>query len=368
MNGKPAFEHGGNLHKAVRLNCLAFDEVLDFSANINPLGLPASIKKTLQAEVDHVIHYPDAEAKALKETISHYYGVKEEYITVGNGAVEILYVLCHMVKPKHVLIPVPAFSEYERSARSAGAVVHYFYMKAQNDFVLPVDQLLPQIAAADILFLGNPNNPTGTLLLREDIEYLLKAAAADNTMVVIDESFLDFLPDDRPFTCRQLVSRYANLIVLHSLTKFYAIPGLRLGFSLAQANLTQLFHSGKDPWNVNLLAQAAGVTALHDKEYQTASKSYMSEAKTAFFSQLQSIPNVRPYQPAVNFILADIRKTGMTAKQFCTRLTKYQILIRDCSNYPGLSSGYIRFAVKQSAQNAILLQALREIIEGGKHD
>lgn len=368
MNGKTVFEHGGNLHKAARINRLAFAELLDFSANINPLGLPASVKKTLQEEFEHVIHYPDAEAKALKETISQHYGVKEEYITAGNGAVEILYILCHMLKPKHVLIPAPTFSEYERSAKSAGAVIHYFYTNAQDGFVLNVDQLIPQIADVDILFLGNPNNPTGTLLLQEDIERVLKTAAAHNTMVVIDESFIDFLPDDRQFTCRHLISRYSNLIVIHSLTKFYAIPGLRLGFSLTNGNLTQLFHSGKDPWNVNLLAQSAGIAALNDKEYQTASRAYMEQAKAVFYSQLRSISNVEPYPPAVNFILADIQKTGMTAKQLCSRMTKYHILVRDCSNYPGLSSSYIRLAVKKSVQNAVLLQALKASIEDGKSD
>lgn len=368
MNGKPAFEHGGNLYKASRMNCLSFDELLDFSANINPLGLAPSIKKVLKTDLEHVIHYPDAEAKTLKEAISQHYGVNEEYITAGNGAVEILYILCHMLKPKHVLIPAPAFSEYERSAKSVGATVHYFYTHAHDEFLLNINQLISKIAAVDILFLGNPNNPTGTLLLRENIEYLLKAASVHNTLVVVDESFLDFLTDDRPFTCRHLISRYSNLIVLHSLTKFYAIPGLRLGFSLANETLTQLFHSGKDPWNVNVLAQSAGIAALNDRQYQTASKTYIEQVKTVLYSQLQTIPKVRPYPPAVNFILVNIEETGMKAKQLCELMTTYHILIRDCSNYPGLSSGYIRLAVKRSDQNATLLQALKEIIEGVKND
>lgn len=362
MNGNNAAEHGGNLYAAMRQVGGDLSQLLDFSANINPLGLSENIRQTLHTSIESIIHYPDVHGHALKQAICKYYRVAEEQITLGNGAVELMYILCHMLKPKRILVTAPTFSEYESAARVSGATIEYVYLRPENDFMIDIQAMIRQLADIDIVFICNPNNPTGTLLLNTQIEQLIMAAKAKNTYVVVDESFIDFLPNDDQYTCRQLLAQYDNLIIFHSLTKFYAIPGLRLGFSLASQSLTSLLHNGKDPWNVNTLAQNAGVTALSDHAYQHKSKEFIEKVKMDLYHSLMDIPGLKPYLPSVNFILINIKDTGITGEELQQAMASYRILIRSCSNYPGLSSEYIRIAVKRPEQNSILIDTLKKVI------
>jgi len=362
MNGNHVPQHGGNLYAAMRQAGSSCQELLDFSANINPLGLSESIRQSLSASLESIIHYPDAQAYALTQEISQYYHVNAKGITIGNGAVELMYILCHMLKPTKILVTAPTFSEYESAAKASGASIEYLQLNEADNFAIDIDKLASSLALVDIVFLCNPNNPTGTLLSSADIEKLLIAGQAHHTYVVVDESFIDFLTKDDVYTCRPMLERYPNLIILHSLTKFYAIPGLRLGFSLASEEVTKNLHLGKDPWNVNTLAQNAGVVALRDHVYQQKSKEYIKTANQDLYDSLQKIPGLKPYLPSVNFILINIKDTKMTSLQLRQAMASYHILIRDCSNYPGLSSDYIRIAVKTQAQNTLLLTTLRKII------
>jgi len=364
MNGNNAAKHGGNLYAAIRQRGGNISELLDFSANINPLGLPESVRQTLHASLESVIHYPDAQAYALRQALSQHYHIDEDMITIGNGAVELMYILCHMLHPKKVLVTAPTFSEYESAARSSGAAIEYFNLHADDDFKIDLKAIAGQLAGIDIVFICNPNNPTGTLLTNKELEELIMAGKQQNTYIVVDESFIDFLPTDHVYSCRQLLAQYSNLIIVHSLTKFYAIPGLRLGFSLASLDITELLHAGKDPWNVNTLAQNAGVVALQDHSYQEKSKEFINKVNQDFYHSLLTVPGLKPYVPSANFILINLKETNMTSKEMQTALIAHNILIRDCSNYPGLSSQYIRIAVKTPAQNSQFIKALKKILGG----
>lgn len=360
MPDRDAFEHGGNLYAAARQAGRAPEAFLDFSANINPLGLSGRVRAAIEAALPLVVHYPDAAASALKEAIARRYVVTPEHITCGNGAAELLYLLCYRRRPRRVLVPAPTFSEYERAARAAGAVVDYFPLTAADGFRLDTDALSERLAGVDITFICNPNNPTGRILPRPAAERIIAAAAGHGGLVVIDESFIDFLADAADHTCRPLLAAYPNLVILQSLTKFYAIPGLRLGFALAQAPVGHLLATGKDPWNVNSLAQAAGVAALADDEYRTASIAAVAAARNELAAGLAALPGVLPLPATANFILADIAGTGHTAASLRQALQARAILIRDCSNYPGLDDRYIRLAVKLPADNRRLLAALEK--------
>ncbi|EIW18526.1 MULTISPECIES: threonine-phosphate decarboxylase CobD [Pelosinus] len=364
MSGLNVFEHGGNLYAKMRETGGGLSEILDFSANINPLGISDKIRQTLHESLESIIHYPDAQGYALKNAISQHYQVDSASITIGNGAVELMYILCHMLAPKRVLVTAPTFSEYECAARASGANIEYFYLDERDNFEIDIEKLTKRLTDIDVIFICNPNNPTGTLLTNKQLEKLLEVARIQNTYVVIDESFIDFLPNAVTYTCRHLLTQYENLIILHSLTKFYAIPGLRLGFSLASPRITMMLHAGKDPWNVNTLAQNAGVVALSDNDYQRISQDYVAEAKIELYNNLLAIKKLKPYLPSVNFILINIKETAMTAKQLRNTMEKHNILIRDCSNYPGLSSEYIRVAVKQKKQNYILVDTLKRLLGG----
>lgn len=365
LDGNHAFKHGGNIYAAMRKKGGDnVNEILDFSANINPLGISNNVRHAMMNCIENVIFYPDPDAVAFKEAVAHCYGVHESTITAGNGAVELLYILCHTLKPRKVLVPAPTFSEYEAAATAAGADIEYFKLIPSENFIIDFDGFIKHLDGIDMVFICNPNNPTGVLTEANRLQKLLEAALVRQITVVVDESFLDFLSDDSKYTCRPLIASYPNLVVVCSLTKFYAIPGLRLGFCLANPELTQRLHNNKDPWNVNAIAQCAGVAALHDKSYQRESRIYIQNALQNMYLDLNNIPGITVFAPSVNFILVDIANTGMNARRLTQVLALKNILIRDCSNYPGLTDTYIRVAVKRSEQNSILTATLREILAG----
>lgn len=360
------FEHGGNVHKFLRENMEKDTNCFDFSANINPLGLSQSVSSSIKDNINCIIHYPDVDGYELKNIISQYYHTSYNYLTLGNGAVELLYILCNLLQPKNALIIAPSFSEYERAARSVKAKIEYYYVKEHENFILDIENLILSIKQHDVLFIGNPNNPTGTILTSNDIEKIVSQAKENNCFVVLDESFIDFLPDSEKYTSRHLVKSFDNLLVLHSLTKFYAIPGLRLGFAITNSKLTKSLHQVKDPWNVNTLAQTAGVAALKDLKYQENSRNFMQQEVEFFYESLKAINTIKVYKPTVNFILANIEESTLQAKKLKSLLLHRNILIRDCSNYPGLSEYYVRFAIKRHDENVFLIETLKKILMDGK--
>lgn len=355
------FEHGGDIKSVIRENNL--NEIMDFSANINPYGLSNNIKNAILADLDNIIHYPQPNAEDLRKKIGETYNIPSDKIIVGNGAVEIIYTLCHILKPKNVLIVSPGFSEYERAARSAGADIHYAMLDEKLDFNSPMRDIIVNIKGNDLLFIGNPNNPTGTLYMLEDMELLIEHAENNGCFVVVDESFMDFIKTSEAFSVLPLVEKYHNLLVLHSLTKFYAIPGLRLGFAATDHEVLDPLYAAKDIWNVNSLAQTAGMAALDDKKYQRRSRTYTRTEINYLYEELSTLDKLKVYEPTVNFILVNISKTGLTATQLREKLLKYNIIIRNCANYPGLDENYVRFAVRTREENDELVDALTEILE-----
>jgi len=360
------FDHGGNVHKFLRETIAKDTNYFDFSANINPLGLSQSISSSIKDNINRIIHYPDVDGYDLKNIISQYYHTSYNYLTLGNGAVELLYILCNLLQPKNALILAPSFSEYERAARAAKAKIEYYYLKEHENFTLDIENLILSIKQHDILFIGNPNNPTGTLLTSNDIEKIVSQAKENNCFVVVDESFIDFLPDSEKYTSRHLVKYFDNLLVLHSLTKFYAIPGLRLGFAITNSKLTKSLHKVKDPWNVNALAQTAGIAALKDLKYQENSRAFMVQEIDFFYESLKTITKIKVYKPTVNFILANIESSTLNSAELKSIFLNENILIRDCSNYPGLSEYYVRFAIKNHDENVFLIKGLKKILTDGK--
>lgn len=361
MAGNAAFEHGGNIYAAARELGLPPAEVLDFSANINPLGLPPGLQEHLAAHLGEIVHYPEPEAASLRQALAEHCRTSAEQLIVGNGAAELLYLLCQVQRPRRVLVTAPTFSEYEKAALAAGAAVHRLPLAAEQDFTLPWGEVPAALAEADLFFLCNPNNPTGTLLPRTQVLRLAREAAARRCFLVVDESFQDFL------SCQQDWSILPNLAagelpagvaVLRSLTKFYAIPGLRLGFLHGPAPLIRSLEAVKDTWNVNCLAQRAGLWALGCREYQEASRAYVAEAKEQLYRQLAALPGVRPCHPSVNYLLLDMAATGLSSAQWRRRLRARGILVRDCANYAGLGDCYIRVAVRRPEENSRLVAAL----------
>lgn len=352
------FVHGGNIYEDTPAGGW-----LDFSANINPLGLPFSARQAMTAHIGDVIHYPDPDARKLRDALSSVYDVSREELVLGNGAAELFYLFFQTFRPAQTLLPVPSFSEYERAALAAGSQVTYFQLDPQDDFRLDVARLIAALPEKGCVIIGNPNNPTGTLLARNELLRLSDAAAAKKTWLLVDESFLDFLPDDAPYSLLGTAER-PYLFVIRSLTKFFALPGLRLGFGAAALPSIQAMERGKDVWNVNLLAQEAGSAALGDFSYAEASRRLMATERQFLCTALSALPGVHVFSTQVNFLLLDIRQTGLTSEAFTDAMRQEGILVRDCANYPGLDGrSYVRLAVRTHEENEKMLKRLETILE-----
>lgn len=354
----PAFAHGGNIYAEKSPH----GSWLDYSANINPLGLPDNVKKSILACIDGLVHYPDPEGRDLKQAVSARYGIDDRQIVLGNGAAELFYVYFHAKRPKRVLLPVPSFGEYEKAARCCGSEVIYFYLDEIDDFQVDIAKLAHAMQGCDAIILGNPNNPTGQLLKKEALVKLTEMAAACRVDVLVDESFLDFRQDRAAYSVVELAGQYPNLVVISSLTKMFAIPGLRLGYGVCSRELARLFEYHKDTWNVNLLAQVAGVAALADDEYIAKTRRNTERTLAEMEAMLQHISGVKVYPPAVNFVLLQLKRPCITSKKLQEGMKKNGILIRDCSNYPGLGDKYIRLAIRDSESNRQVIGILAKCL------
>ena len=344
------FEHGGNIYNAAG----QAEDWLDFSANINPLGLSKTVKAAITSGIDGLIHYPDPKAQSLKNAIATRYNVPFENIITLNGAAEGFYLFFNTFRPRRVMIPVPSFSEYERAAKAAGCDIKYFNTHAEENFKININALIEALEGIECVILGSPNNPTGGLLTCDEIERLLDKVE----FVIVDESFVDFLGND--YSVRQLIKAHSNLIVMQSLTKFFAIPGLRLGFALATEIIINHLELGKDVWNVNYLAQRAGVAALDDEDYINETRRWLVNEKEYFIKRLRSIEGVRIFEATVNFVLIEF-ETLDTALKVIDYLKIQHILVRSCANFRGLDGRYIRMAIRSRQENCRVLDILSQM-------
>lgn len=345
------FTHGGNIYEAKRKYKR---EIIDFSANINPLDLPARVKRAICKNFNRILHYPDSEAKDIRGKIAKYWGIDEQNVLVGNGSIELIYLIMFTYKPRTTLIPVPTFSEYERAASTLNCKIRFLKLEEKEGFRFSVSGY----DKSDVVFLCNPNNPTGNLILedREESERLA------NRLVVVDEAFMDFLPNQRNYTLIWKAINCKKIAVLRTFTKFFAIPGLRMGYIIAHKEIINRLKQHQPPWSTNSLAQLAAELVLNDKEYINKTYKFIEKERQFLFKQLAKIDGLRPYPSATNFLLLRIEKTDITSKSLRELLIKKGILVRDCANFRNLNDKYIRVAVRSHKENLGLLTGLKEVL------
>ena len=349
------FEHGGNVYDASG----QLSDWLDMSANINPMGLSEAVKSAIVSNIDGLVHYPDPAARELKSAISNRYKINYNNIIMLNGAAEFFYLFFNFIKCSNLLIIVPSFSEYERAAIAAGCKIKYFFTNANDNFNIDFEQFIKITKAEkiDCVVLASPNNPTGNIVEVENIIRLLEL----NKLVLIDESFIDFIGDE--YSMRKLLHNYRNLIIVQSLTKFFAIPGLRLGFAFANEDIVKCLENRKDVWNVNYLAQKAGVAALIDDVYANKTLNWICEEKLYVTEKLRRINNLKFFKPTVNFILITF-KSEEIAKTIISELKLQKILVRSCANFRGLDSSYSRMAIRHRKDNDRVIDLIGSMLEG----
>ena len=338
--------HGGDVytHKGM----------LDFSANINPFGIPDPVKTAVAKAIDNCTAYPDPYCCRLRERLAGEEKVPEEWILCGNGAAELIYSFAYSLpKDKPALIVSPTFSEYQKALSAAGIPSEYFMLEERNCFVLGDNIMNKDFSIYSALFICTPNNPTG-ITVRPD---LLDKLAATGIRLFCDMCFMDLTDSPKRYNVLDLLKKYPNLVILKAFTKSFAIPGLRLGYVLCSDKEFIALMSEKSPcWNVSTPAQAAGCEALECKKWLSGTVKSISGERERMSASLSSM-GIKIYPGEANFLLlySEVDLYG--------RLLKKGILVRDCSNYQGLRKGFIRIAIRKPEENDKLLSAIREVLK-----
>lgn len=338
--------HGGDIYRN-KVN-------LDFSVNVNPLGVPGAVEQALTQAVQHCSAYPDLSAGALKQSIAKMTGVQTDYILCGNGASELFMAIMHALKPKKTMIPMPSFFGYEHAALGAESEIMPVLMSEADGFCLPDNleqQLTPDI---DLIILANPNNPVGNMIERDRLEHLIRDCREKDIIVVVDECFIEFTGKEAIHSLKKVIQEHPNLIVVRAFTKIFAIPGVRLGYLFCQ-NDRLLGKIGRQlpEWNLSVFAQAAGVAACEVTDYREKTVKVVSAERTYLTAQLEKA-GFTVYPSEANYLLF------YTEHPLYEALLEKHILIRDCSNYHGLKKGYYRIAVKTHEENIRLIKAMRQ--------
>ncbi len=325
------------------------DVKIDFSSNVNPLGPPDRVKEALSRGIGTIHHYPDINATKLQAAISDYVGVGPENVTLGNGSTELIKNFCEVfVRGGNVVIPVPTFSEYEVWSHLYGAELQLVSFESKK-IIKSIDE------NTSAVFLCNPNNPTGSLFDESEILMMLEAALDASALVFLDEAYIEF--SDGESLCRR-VCEFENLFVLRSLTKFFSLAGLRVGYGVANKRLITCMEKVRIPWNMNTLAQAAGIESLGDEAFIKTSRNFIKTEREFLFRELSKFLKVK--RSHANFFLIDLE--GKTrAPELKDTLLKKGILIRDCSTFTGLNDNFIRVCIRKHEENVRLIEELKGI-------
>lgn len=365
--------HGGNLVWASAMANCSPQMILDFSASINPLGPPASAIAAIQSSLEDLVSYPDPNYTYLREVFARFHQVPPEWILPGNGAAELLTWACRdLADLQSVCLLTPGFSDYQRALNTFEAKVQQISLPThslppETDMAaiapLYVDDLaLKETLDAEAnetvgLLLNNPHNPTGHLFQQDWIVPLLQKFG----LVVVDEAFMDFLTPADQQSVIDWVQDYPNLVVIRSLTKFYSLPGLRLGYAIAHPERLQRWQQWRDPWSVNSLADAVGRVVLQDLPFQQRTWDWLAEVQPLLFQELVSLPGLQPFFSAANFLL--VQSAQSVTHLQAELLKRHKILLRDCLSFPELGDRYFRIAIRTKEDNQRLLEGLNNVLE-----
>jgi len=358
---KQQWQHGGDVGRLALQSGRSAQELLDFSANINPCGFPPWLREVVNAALSDLCHYPDYACEALKQAAATRYHVPASHIVAGNGSSELLFALPRVFGHDRGVIAEPCYGEYEQVLRRQGAQLHRLALQPEDGFQLNVaefDELLANLPAAATVILGHPNNPTGRCLEASEIRALAQRHMRHS--FVIDEAFGDFVAGFESLASDQP----DNLVVLLSLTKNFAIPGLRLGLAVAHPEIARRLEMELPPWTVNTLAQAVGERALLDREYIDASRQMVAQLRADLIGRMSRIAWLQLFDSAANFLLFRLCHPTISATELAQRLFQRGIVVRDCANFHGMPEGFLRVAVRTAEENDALCEALECELNG----
>jgi len=362
-NLKPCV-HGGEILDAAGKSGFRREEILDFSSSVNPLGPSEKALEAAKNSFREIPAYPDSNSNELRQAIAdHFNGLSKGNVVVGNGSTELMYLFAEafMKKGDTAVIPAPTFGEYESAVRKTGETPKF--VRLDKNFNVDADVFAREMVGAKIVFLCNPNNPTSILIPSETLTGIIEEALEQDSLVFLDEDFLEFVENEKALSMINKIKAYPNLFILRSFTKIFGLTGLRIGYGIASEEIINVLLCAKIPWNVNCLAQAAAVVALKDEEHLRVTRELIKNEKAFLSTELEKIKSFKVFPPDANFFFIDIRKSGLTATELKNKLLRQGILIRDCTSFRGLDEYFIRVAVKTREENERLIEALKRTVK-----
>lgn len=360
MNAKPVF-HGSDIEKICEYYHLKKENIINFGANVNPLGLSPQVKKQLAANLDLFASYPDREYTALRNTISDYCQIPTDFILPGNGSSELISLLIEERAPKHTLILGPTYSEYSRELSFSGSTQEYYHLQESRDFSLDVEDLCLTLKKGyDFLILCNPNNPTSSAIMKEDMKKLLAFCRERDIFVMIDETYVEFAPDISAVTAVPLTQEFDNLMVLRGVSKFFAAPGMRLGYGITgNKKFLSKMKEKQIPWSLNSLGAFAGQLLFRDETCIRETRSLILSEREKLYQELQSTASFKVYPAYANFLLLQCKNPDLTSFQVFEACIRQGLMIRDCSSFQCLEGEFVRFCIMLPEHNQRLLDVLK---------
>ena len=365
MTTKMVF-HGSDIEKICSYYHLNKEDIIKFGANVNPLGLSENVKKALAAHIDIFSSYPDRNYTSLRNVISEYCDIPADFILPGNGSSELISLLIEQKAPKKTLILGPTYSEYSRELSFSGSTQEYYHLQEHDDFSLDIEDLCHTLENGnyDFLILCNPNNPTSSAILQNDMRKILAFCEPRNIFVMIDETYVEFAPDISKITSVPLTREFTNLMVLRGVSKFFAAPGMRLGYGITgNMKFLSKMKDKQTPWSLNSLGAYAGELMLQDSEYINRTRNLILSERDRLYKELQSIPEYKVFAAYANFLLLKIQKPGLTSSDVFESCIKKGLMIRDCASFQCLDGEFIRFCIMMPEDNSRLIQSLKECVQ-----
>ena len=355
--------HGSDIELIAKKYNMSVDSIVPYGSNVNPVGMSPMAREALLNGVDAISAYPERDYATLREHISHYTKADPDNMILGSGTSELIKVTFETVKPERTLIVGPTYGEYARAAKLSGSEVSTFMLQNLDDFELDVNMFVKQLNdSIDMLVLCNPNNPTSKLIPRGHLDTILDACLSHDIFVMIDEAYIEFVKDTALATAIPFTRKYDNLIVLRSVSKFFAAPGLRFGYAItANSDFLEAAGNAKTPWNVNTFACTAGVM-FEDEHYINLTKSLIQTERNLIFSAMSSRKSIKVFKPDANFILIKLLKEDQTAGDVFDYCLERGLMIRDCSDYEGLGNKFVRFCFLKPEQNDKMVNTILEIV------
>ena len=357
--------HGSDLEKIEKIYGISKESIISFSANVNPLGLSPKLCEGLKNCLDVITTYPDREYTELRKTIGTYCNTDYENILVGNGSTELISAVIKLKNPKTACLISPTYSEYEREISLSGGKCVYFQLKSEDNFSLHTEALFSLLSetGAELLVLCNPNNPTSTALHTNTLTEILNFCKEHQIFVMIDETYVEFAADYASVTAIPLLSHFDNFIILRGISKFFASPGLRLGYGLTgNRTLVKEINETKNPWTINSLAEAAGKILFTDTDYINRTKELIFSERERVCKELCAIPGLKVYEPSANFVLVEIKKETADADILFDEAIRRCLMIRNCSTFEGLNNKFFRLCFMMPEDNDKLLDCIRKVM------